>query len=87
MTDEQRRQMRDIENRAQPFFQKLVRVEDRICDLRERLFDALDEKKKIEAQLSILSDEKDELWAEFFATKKTRKAVDSITVAVYNSSV
>ncbi|MBR4382390.1 MAG: hypothetical protein IKP64_02410 [Selenomonadaceae bacterium] len=67
MTDEQRRRQQDIENRAQPFFRELVRVEDRIRDLRERLFDALDEKKKIEAQLAILSDEKDKLWEEVFA--------------------
>lgn len=73
MTEEQSRRQRDIENRAQPFFRELVRIEDRIHDLRERLFDALDEKKKIEAQLAILSDEKDKLWEEIFASKKNTK--------------
>lgn len=77
MTDEQSRRLRDIENRAQPFFRELIRVEDRIHDLRERLFDALDEKKKIEAQLAILGDEKDELWEEIFAQKKHETACQS----------
>ena len=67
MTEHQRRRLRDIDNRAQPFFTKLARVEDKIRDLRERLLDAIDEKRKIEAQLKPLSDEKDKVWEEIFA--------------------
>lgn len=66
MTDHQRRRLRDIENRAEPLFHKLARVDDKIRDLRERLLDAIDEKKKIETRIDILSDEKSAIWADIF---------------------
>ena len=72
MTEHQRRRLRDIDNRAQPFFTKLARFEDKIRDLRERLLDAIDEKRKIEAQLKPLSDEKDKVWEGIFAQKNTK---------------
>ena len=81
MTDEQRRRGQDIETRAQPLFRELARVEETIRHLRQKLYDAQYEQKKIEAQLAalsdernkiekqlnVLSDEKSDWWEEVFA--------------------
>ena len=87
LTDEQRQRGRDINARAEPLLRDIARVEEKIRHYRQRLLDAQDEKKKIEAKLAPLDAEKSAWWEEVFATKKTRMAVDSITVAVYNASV
>ena len=81
MTDEQRRRGQDIETRAEPLFRELARVEETIRHLRQKLYDAQDETKKIavqlaalsdernkiEKQLNVLSDEKSDWWEEVFA--------------------
>ena len=69
MTDEQQRRGRDINARAEPLFRELARVDEKIRYYRQRLFDALDEKKKIEAKLAPLDDEKARWWEEIFASK------------------
>lgn len=66
MTDEQRKRKHDIEARAQPLFRELARVDEKIRHLRQRLYDALDERKKIESQLAVLSEEKCLWWEEIF---------------------
>ena len=82
MTDEQRKRGQDIETRAEPLFRELARVEETIRHLRQKLYDAQDETKKIavqlgdaqdeqqkiEALIAVLSDEKSDWWEEVFAT-------------------
>lgn len=68
MTDEQRQRMRNIEARAEPLFRELTHVEEQIRYYRQCLFDAQDEKKKIEARIAPLNDEKSNLWTEIFST-------------------
>ena len=70
MTDEQRQRGRDINARAEPLFRELARVEEQIRHLRQKLYDAQDEKKKIEAKLAPLDAEKSAWWEEVFAAKK-----------------
>ena len=73
LTDEQKKRGQDIEIRAQPIFYELNRVEEQIRHLRQKLYDAQDKKKRLEAHLAILSDEKSAWWEEIFAAKKNTK--------------
>ncbi len=81
MTDEQRKRGDDINARAEPLFRELARVEEIIRHLRQKIYEAQyeqktieaqlvilsDERNKIEKQLAILSDEKSDWWEEVFA--------------------
>ena len=81
MTDEQRKRGHDINARAEPLFRELARVEEIIRHLRQKIYEAQfeqktieaqlvilsDERNKIEKQLAILSDEKSDWWEEVFA--------------------
>ena len=69
MTDEQRQRGQAINERAAPLFCELARVDEKIRYYRQRLFDAQDERKKIEAQLAPLDAEKSAWWEEVFASK------------------
>ena len=70
MTDEQRKRGHDINARAEPLFRELARVDDFIRHLQKRLHDALDKRKKIEAQINDLSDEKAAWYEEILASKE-----------------
>ena len=71
MTDEQRRRGHDINARAEPLFHELARVDDYIRYLQKRLYDALDKRKKIKAQISTLSDEKAAWYEEILSSKES----------------
>ena len=70
MTDEQRQRGHDINARAQPLFSQLARLNELIRHWQKKLDDTLDEQKKIEKQIALLSEEKAAWYEEIFASKE-----------------